>query len=369
VTDGATARAWGWLAHLRDGGTTRWREWSGSAEPAARVLPGTQQLELVRRLNLAGRPSGHLVERVLGADPPRRSRPSLPLRDAAEPPGHGPQPVDPDDVRARELLDLVAVVLSHELAGRQPPAPPAGIRRPWAHHYRLDGDPEVARRVRRHLSARGRPPSTRPGRLVVVGTDVGTMLADLWTHTALGEGAAPWHIWWRRTTARDRLPGRIDLERIVARGLAAPRARSVVLVTDPARAAAPAGFHGPLADHRPLAATAVDVGRRVVAELRPLVPPDVRRALVSELLRPRLAAVDGPPPVVPTRHRAWTDAQATRLVAGLERDAGRYPVSGSLELLLPGDRPGAEVIRPRDSLATGIGLLLAGDGPTAKEAP
>ena len=36
----------------------------------------------------------------------------------------------------------------------------------------------------------------------------------------------------------------------------------------------------------------------------------------------------------------------------------------SLELLLSDDRPGAEVIRPGDTLATGIRLLLADGGRT-----
>ena len=367
-----TARAWGWVAHLRDGGTTPWRDWAGTADPGGAVLPGAQQLELARRVNLAGRPSAALLERVLAADPPRRSRPALPLPHGAEVPDHGPRPVDPVRVRPAEMLDLVAVVLAAELAAldaAEVPEPSSGVRRPWATRYRLDGDPELGRALRRHLTARGRPPSQRPGRLIVLGTDVGSMLVDLWTHRALGEGVAPFELWWRRTTGRDRLPGRLDLARIVARGLAAPGAVDVHLVLDPAHAAGAAGLGRPLPPQRSLAATAVDLGRRVVAALRPAAPPETRRALVSEVLRPRLATVEGPPPAVPAEHRAWTDAQATRLVARLARDGDRYPVSGSLELLLPVDRPGVEVIRPRDTLATGIGLLLAGDGHTPEEAP
>ncbi len=361
MTGSADARAWGWVAHLRSGGTTPWREWSGTAEPAAPVLPGAQQLELARRLNLAGGPTRGLVDRVLAADPPRRSRPALPLPHDDAVPHHGPRPTDPAGVRPAELLDLVAVVIAHDLARRTPPEPPAGRRRPWAARYRLHGDPELGRTLRRHLVAHGHPPTSRSGRLVVVGTDVGTMLTDLWTHRALGEGVSPWREWWRETTGRDGLPARIDLERLVAEGLEQSGVVEVHLVTDPARAARAAGLRTPLPPQPTLAATAVDLGRRVVAALRPAVTPPVRRALVSELLRPRLAGVEGPPPVVPTSHRAWTDAQATRLVAGLASNAGRYPVSGSLELLLPGDRPGAEAVRPSDTLAAGIGLLLASE--------
>ena len=368
MTEPAEARAWGWVAHVRDGGTTPWREWSGTAEPGGAVLPGAQQLELARRVNLAGRPSPHLLDRVLAADPPRRSRPALPLDHGPDVPDHGPRPVDPAEVQGAELVDRVAVLLAQELAGHRPPEPAAGRRRPWALRYRLDGDPELGRAVRRHLVARGRPPSARVGRLVVLGTDVGSMLVDLWTHRALGEGVASWGVWWRRTTARDRLPQRVDLERIVARGLSSPTVEGVHLVTDPALATRAAGLRSPFPPARPLAAAAVDLGRQVVAALRPAVPPETRQALVSEVLRPRLETVAGPPPVVPGRHRAWVDAQATRLHTRLSRDHDRYPVSGSLELLLPGDCPGAEVIRARDTLSAGIGLLLAADGHTPEEA-
>jgi len=364
VSDPATARAWGWVAHLRDGGTTPWRDWTGTAEPAGPVLPGAQQLELLRRVNATDRPSAVLVERVLAADPPRRSRPALPLQDGPAVAGYGPRPIDPARVRATEMLDLVAVVIARDLATVEPPNPPSGVRRPWAPRYRLHGDPELGRTLRRHLATRGRPPSTRPGRLVVVGTDVATMMADLWTHRALGEGVAPWGLWWRRNTSSDRLPARLDLGQVIEQGLAAPGVLDVHLVTDPALATRSAGLSRPLPTQRPLAATAVDLGRRVVAAMRPVVPPETRRGLVSEVLRPRLATVAGPAPVVPSEHRPWTDAQATRLVTRLASHRHRYPVSGSLELLLPDDRPGAQVIRPRDTLATGIRLLLADGGRT-----
>ena len=54
-------RAWGWVAHLRDGGTTPWQAWKGQGESRGRYLPGAQQLELLRRLNQAGRPSAALA--------------------------------------------------------------------------------------------------------------------------------------------------------------------------------------------------------------------------------------------------------------------------------------------------------------------
>ena len=365
---GPDARAWGWVAHLRDGGTTPWRDWSGTAEPSGAVLPGAQQLELARRVNKAGRPSTELLDRVLAVDPSRRSRPPLPLLGGPPVAAHGPRPADPGLVRATELVDLVAVLLAHELATLEPPPPPDGVRRPWATRYRLRGDPELGRELRRHLTARGRPPTpSGSARVVVVGTDLGTMLADQWTHRALGEGAGTWEAWCRRAASRDRLPRRLDLAGTVEQARHHRGRRGVRLVTDPTRATRATGLRRPYEPPPPLGGTAVDLGRRVVAALRPVVPPETRRLLVSEVLRPRLAGLAGPPPAVPAEHREWLEAQASRLVERLAGQRGRYPVSGSLELLLPGDRPGAEAIRPRDTLASGIGLLLASDGRTTAE--
>jgi hypothetical protein len=36
------ARAWGWVAHLRAGGTTPWLAWTDAAPATGRVLPGAQ---------------------------------------------------------------------------------------------------------------------------------------------------------------------------------------------------------------------------------------------------------------------------------------------------------------------------------------
>ena len=82
--------AWGWVAHLANGGTSTWRDWRTSAAhlpesgTRGRYLPGAQQLELLRRLNLAGRPSAALATRVLEASAPGRGTPDLQLVGAAE---------------------------------------------------------------------------------------------------------------------------------------------------------------------------------------------------------------------------------------------------------------------------------------------
>ena len=68
-------RAWGWVQHLRHGGTTPWAEWTRTADPAGAVVPGAQQLELLRHLNQAGTPTPRLVDRVLEASAPGRGLP------------------------------------------------------------------------------------------------------------------------------------------------------------------------------------------------------------------------------------------------------------------------------------------------------
>jgi hypothetical protein len=371
VSDPGTERAWGWVAHLRDGGTTPWSQWTGFAAPAGSILPGAQQLELLRRINAVRRPRGELASRVLSTEPSRRDRPGLPLLGGPPESEFGPPPIDPSQVPAEELAQLSAVVLAGVLAAEQPPAPPMGRTRPWARRYHLQGDPELTRAVARHLVAHGRPPAAHGGRVLVVGTDAGRMLTDLWTFHALGEGVRPWPDWWRQRAGSQRLPATADLAHELEVGLRRPGVRGADIVTDPRLAPRLAGLRKPLPPAAPLAAAAVDLGRRVAGALRPLVGPETRRALVSEVLRPRLTTVTGPPLVVPARHRPWLEEQAARLVARLGTRHGRYPVHGDLELLLPADRPGTEQIRPGETVAAGIGLLLADagrvDGP--EEAP
>ena len=62
-----------------------------------------------------------------------------------------------------------------------------------------------------------------------------------------------------------------------------------------------------------MAASAVDLGRRVSAALRPLAPPDRRARLLTDVLRPRLADEPGLPLVVPAQHRDWVAGEADRL--------------------------------------------------------
>ena len=363
-----TDRAWGWVAHLRDGGTTPWRAWAGDAPAAGPSLPGAQQLELLRRANQAGRPGAELADRILTVDPPRRARPGLPLLDGPAVPEHGPRPTDPGTIRDQELTRLAAVLLADDLAGHEPRAAPRGWVRPWRVRYHLVGDPEHVEPLRRHLVARGRPPGGYGGRVVVVGTDTGRMLVDLWTAHCFRHGSVPWSAWFDRRAARGPLPGPIDLVDLARRERRRPGPNRVHLVTDPRLAARLLGVRRGPGAPASMAASAVDLGRRVSSVLRPMAEPGARARVIAEVLRPVLAEAPGLPLVVPARHRAWVREEAERLHQELART--RYPVHGDPALVLPVDRAGVERPDVAETLELALRLLLsAALTPRPEEGP
>lgn len=353
-------RAWGWTAHLREGGTTPWRDWTADGEPRGRVLPGAQQLELLRRLNAAGRPSPDLATRVLDASAPGRGRPDLELAGAVERLEFGPPPVDPADLPDDELLRVLAGLLAEDVVATGLPEPARAARpvRPWRQRYRLVGDPVLADPRRRDLIARGRPPGGRGSVVLVLGTDVGRMLVDEWTARSLGYGAPPFREWVGRVVRGD-LPQRIDLARTADfwRGQVGRQRVRIVLDLDALPRLvrvrrAPAG--APL-----LSADAVELGRRVGQVIGLLAVPPLRRELLRTTLLPRLVGAPGPELVLPGRHLARVRGEATRMRDALLR--GGYPVHGDPDGLLPVARPG--VPEPSDAGALALGMRLLLEGP------
>jgi len=350
-------RAWGWVAHLRDGGTTPWRDWTTAGEPRGRVLPGAQQLELLRRLNGQGRPGDALAVRVLEASAPGRGRPDLELAGAVDRLEFGPPPVDPADLPDDELLRVAASVLADDvvaagLPGERRPAPP----RFWRTRYRLVGDPALADPMRSALVAQGRPPGGRGSTVLVLGTDVEAMVAHAWTARSLAEGAPAWRDWLGGHTRGRSLPRRVDLLRIARAWSGRVGPERVRVVLDPAAVPRLVGVRRPLPGPPAVSADATDLARRVGQVLGLLAVPGRRRALVHRTLLPRLVAAGGPPLVVPAEHADWLHTRAVRLRDGLLR-AG-YAVHGDPDLLLPVDRAG--VPEPSDAgvLALAMRLLL-----------
>ena len=359
--DTGRARAWAWIAHLRAGGTTPWRSWTATdasdaapppqastrAEPIAgsarsarlgRYLPGAQQLELLRRLNLAGRPSSTLVERVLTASAPGRGRPDLELVGADEARRFGPPAVDPADLSDDELLRVATGLLALGLVERRestvtrPDPRHVRVTRRFRTRYELAGDPWLAASYTGQLVADGRPPGGGGRSVHVLGADLPTMLAHTWAAGAFGTGVPSWPDFLARLRARRRLPRRVDLPGVVERFSARPHTGRVGVVLDLGELPGLVGVRrlDPVTD---LPAHSSELARQVGSALSLHVLPAEQAALLSEVLRPRLAGVDGALPEVPPEHRDWVEDAAFGLRQRLLR--ARYPVVGDPDGLLP----------------------------------
>lgn len=352
------SRAWGWVAHLRDGGTTPWLAWSGDGVATARVLPGAQQLELLRRLNLAessdslhrgsSHPSTRLADRVLTAAAPGRGKPDLALLGAEESP-YGPRPVDPSLLPPHELIRVATSVLAEDVVELGVPAPERHLRRVWRRGYRVTGDPIEAALVRDHLTGRGRPPGGRGAQTLVLGGPLDQMLADVWTRRCFERGSGGWAEWLRFWQQRDELPPRIDLPAVVGR-----QRDRVTVVLDRSRLPDLLGVRRLPPPTRP-GADAAELARRIATVVGLLVPSDDRAALMTHTLLPRMPATGTPPVSLPDEHREWVHVAAERMARSLSR-AG-YPVVGDPATVLPaGSAPSVPV--PEQVLALAVRMLV-----------
>ncbi len=332
-------RAWGWVGHLLEGGTTPWQGWHEAGESQSRFLPGAQQLELLRRLNSAGRPWAQLAAQVLDASAAGRGRPDLELVGVGRGSDFGPDPVDPADLPAGELVRVAASVLADQLVdGRVRERAVPGRPSWWRRGYRLVGDPLISDGLREQLIARGRPPGGRQANVLVCGTDLGTMTAHVWTHRAFGEGVNAWREWLRAVRERRQIPARADLVGVCRAWEQRVGRDRLRVVLDPAAVAALVGERRPLDAPASLPGEAGELARRVGAVLGLLVRPEVRADLLSLGLRPRVEAAlvasgIGRPLVVPPAHQDWVERAAEQMRRGIKR-AG-YAVHGDLDALVP----------------------------------
>ena len=344
------ARAWGWVAHLRDGGTTPWPAWTDDGAPTARVLPGAQQLELLRRLNCwaessdglhRGRShlSTRLAERVLTAAAPGRGKPDLPLVGVGLS-TYGPQPVDPSALPADELVRVATSVLAEDVVALGVPTPPRQLGRTWRRGVRLIGNPLEAADARELLAGRRSPRGPRAA--VVIGGPLDQMLADVWTRRCFERGSGAWLEWLRFWQQRGGLPPRIDLVAIAERQRVAHRSVKVVLDRSALPHVLGVRRLPPLA--RP-GADAAELARRIATVVGLLVSPDDRAELMTHTLLPRMPATATPQVSLPDEHREWVCAAAHRMTRELRR-AG-YPVVGDLDSLVPVDpAPGSAAAQP-----------------------
>lgn len=340
-------RAWGWVAHLREGGTTPWAQWQGQAADHGRVVPGAQQLELLRRLNAAGRPSPALADRVLTASAVGRGQPDLELSGAAHDRPFGARPVDPADLPDSELVRVATSLLAEDLVAGGVRRPPEGFPRPWRVRYHLGGDPLLAEDLRTHLTRVGRPPGGPHPRALVLGAPADHLVADAWSRRCFEQGVERWPDFVRQWSQRRSLPPRVDLA-TVADAMAARHGREAVrVVMDPAALPGLVGVRRLPAWGRPGADT-VELGRRIAGALGLLVPPSRRQELLRWTLWPRIPRTATPPVGVPEEHLDWVADMARRTTRRLRR-AG-YPVVGDLAGLVPAAAAG----RAPDRLASQV---------------
>jgi hypothetical protein len=228
------------------------------------------------------------------------------------------------------------------------------LPQPRTRRYRLVGDPLLADPLREQLVARGRLPGGSGSRVLVLGDDAGSLVADAWTHRALTDGAPPWRDWLRQRTRRRTLPGRVDVLRAAQAWQERVGRDRVHVVLDPSLVGRLVGVRSPLAAPRRLSADAAELARRTGPVLGLLAVPDRKRALVRDVLVPWLADHDGPPLVVPPEHGDWLRGTAVRVRDSLLRDG--YAVHGDPDRLLPVERPG--VSQPSDAGALELALRL-----------
>ncbi len=339
-------RAWGWVAHLREGGTTPWQR---VARTAASPTAGTSRAPSSWSCSAGSTPPAARTRRSARAcwpPPPRAAAgPTSSSSDAGPESAFGPAPVDPAELPAGELVRVAASVLADQVVDAGVPATarasPASWTSWWRRGYRLVGDPELADLLRAQLVARGRPPGGREPRIVVLGSDLATMAAHAWTHRAFTEGVTAWREWLRLLRERREVPARADVLAVARAWERRVGKERVHVVLEPHGQRARARLVG---DRRPLAAPVTlpgecgELARRVGSVLGLLVLPDDREALLTTRLRPRIEAASlrtpgGRPLVVPAAHRDWFESAAEQMREGIRR-AG-YAVHGDLDALVP----------------------------------
>ena len=299
---------------------------------------------------------------MLAASAPGRGIPDLELVGAARESPFGARPVDPADLPDTELVRVASGLLADDVvAGGPPPLPPVGRPRPWRRgRYRLVGDPWLADPARDELVRRGRPPGGRSPIVLVLGTDLATMLTHAWTTRAFTDGAPGWREWVDPLARSGRVPRRVDLPSYAATWAERLGPGRVEVVLDPARLPRLVGVRRALPAPPRLSADAVDLTRLVGAALGLLVLPEQRAALLRHAWGPRLVGLPGPPLGVPARHHDALVRRAVRMRDDL-LGAG-YPVHGDPDALVPAPPPDdrREPGEPSDTgvLALALRLLL-----------
>jgi hypothetical protein len=272
---------------------------------------------------------------------------------AASVPGRGTESSAP--------LRLASGVLAEELLCRDPgpdPAPRRPVRAP-RRGVLLVGAPCAVAATR---VANGLPllPPVRPTRVVVLARPLDEAIADVWASQVWATADRTWGGMIRTLVDRDRLPRdarAVAIARHWARRVGADR---VHLVTRPG---VTTGItRTPLhVVHPPVRAADVELVRRVSETLGILAEPATHVRVLDRVLRPLLAAEEGPAPGIRPDAQPWLDRHAVAQADAARR--GRYALHGDPADLAPSGAgsvmwPGSTLQEPV-TLAVAVRALLA----------
>lgn len=364
-----------WANALRAGGTPTWAEFRAAPVTTAgdgvgETLPGSTQLELVRRLaaRSAGLPRfADLADLVLGTTSPGRGLVDTPLPWAGDDARFGTPAFEPDLLPAEELVRGACAVLVRQLVAAPTTLRPLDRGARWRRRgFVVLGAPGTAEAVRRALVDAGwREGGFRPTYLVL-GGPLDDLMAERWAARVRAGAAMRWPRMWRTAATNDRVPPGIRLPEIaerLTRQFGAARVH-VVLGPDPAAVVAEVGrvLGVGLAD----GARRTDVaGTDLLRRLNPLLVlaagEERRRAIVGDVWAPARAATPFADPYAaglagPPALRAWAAGTAARMAEALR--AGDYAVHGDPDLLVPTtDRDRPPAVDPVDVLELALGLV------------
>ncbi len=231
----AAVRAW--AARLRAAEPVTWSAFCASGDgasvgarvdPSTTLVPGSGQLEIVRRLAVLHRSEGlpdfaGLADLVLASSGPGRGLVDPPLPWPGSAPGHGPAPVEPDLLPGTELVRaasgaLVPLLLRSPVAPVHPTAS-SRLRRylPGRHRFAVAGTPLTAAAVRTALLDAGWVEGGSRATHLVLGRDLESMMAEHWAARTLAGAERRWRPLWRRAVTTESLPPRLRLDEIAAR--------------------------------------------------------------------------------------------------------------------------------------------------------